>query len=95
MCTGRFRPRRIRRATSRKKRRGRKKDLEEEAVREGSNRTAHAAIINLVRITKNGSKMKTFVIARNVVGTLGLALIAYVIIRSVPDLGRYIKISRM
>ena len=39
--------------------------------------------------------MKTMVVARNVMGTLGLVLIAYVLIKSVPDLGRYIKISRM
>jgi hypothetical protein len=39
--------------------------------------------------------MKTLVIARNVVGTLGLVLIAYVLVTSVSDVGRYIKISRM
>ena len=36
--------------------------------------------------------MKTPVVARNVMGTLGLVLIAYVLIKSVPDLGRYVTV---
>ncbi len=39
--------------------------------------------------------MKALVVARNVVGTVGLALIAYLFVTSVSDVGRYIKISRM
>ena len=38
---------------------------------------------------------RTFVTARNIVGTAGLALMAYIVIKSVPDVGRYIRISRM
>jgi hypothetical protein len=38
---------------------------------------------------------KTFVAARNIIGVAGLLLAGYVIITSIPDLGRYIKISQM
>jgi hypothetical protein len=38
---------------------------------------------------------KTFAAARNVVGTAGLVLIACLFVKSVPDVGRYIRISRM
>jgi Family of unknown function (DUF6893) len=36
-----------------------------------------------------------FVAARNVVGTLALILVGYVLVKSIPDVGRYIKISTM
>ena len=39
--------------------------------------------------------MKSLVIARKVVGTVGVILIAYMFIKSVPDIRRYIRISRM
>ena len=38
---------------------------------------------------------KTFVVARNIVGVAGLILAGYVLVSSIPDLGRYIKISTM
>jgi hypothetical protein len=38
---------------------------------------------------------KAFVVARNVAGTAGLVLVAYLFVKSVPDVGRYIRISRM
>ena len=38
---------------------------------------------------------RTFVIARNIIGVAGLVLAGYVIITSIPDVGRYIKISSM
>jgi hypothetical protein len=34
---------------------------------------------------------KVFVTARNVVGTVGLVLAAYLFIKSVPDVGRYMQ----
>jgi hypothetical protein len=39
--------------------------------------------------------MKILVFARNVIGTVGLVLIGYVLVKSIPDVGRYIRISRM
>ncbi len=41
------------------------------------------------------SVKKTFVVARNIVGVAGLILAGYVLVSSIPDLGRYIKISTM
>jgi hypothetical protein len=41
------------------------------------------------------SVKKTFVNVRNLVGIAGLVLAAYVLIISAPDVGRYIRISRM
>jgi len=41
------------------------------------------------------SVKKTLLNVRNIVGVAGLILAAYVLIISVPDVGRYIKISRM
>jgi len=38
---------------------------------------------------------KTFVVTRNILGVAGLLLAGYVLVTSLPDLGRYIKISRM
>ena len=38
---------------------------------------------------------KTFVTARNVIGIAGLVLAGYVLLTSIPDLGRYLKISNM
>jgi len=38
---------------------------------------------------------KALVVTRNVVGIAGMVLAGYVFIISLPDLGRYIKISRM
>lgn len=38
---------------------------------------------------------KILVTLRNVVGTAGLVLIAYVFVRSIPDVRRYVKISMM
>ncbi|MGC2111113.1 MAG: hypothetical protein WA655_16475 [Candidatus Korobacteraceae bacterium] len=38
---------------------------------------------------------RTFVIARNIVGVAGLRLAGYVLVSSIPDMGRYIKISTM
>jgi hypothetical protein len=38
---------------------------------------------------------KTLVVTRNVLGIAGLLFAGYVIATSLPDLGRYIKISRM
>jgi hypothetical protein len=48
--------------------------------------------------SKNGSEdlvKKAFVVARNIVGVAGLILAGYVVLSSIPDLGRYIKISKM
>ena len=42
-----------------------------------------------------GSVKKTFVATRNIIGVAGLLLAGYVLVTSLPDLGRYIKISRM
>lgn len=42
-----------------------------------------------------GSVKKTLVVTRNIVGFAGLLLAGYVLVTSLPDLGRYIKISRM
>ena len=49
----------------------------------------------VARLNLETKLMKTLVAARNVIGTLGLVLVAYVLVTSVPDLRRYIKISRM
>jgi hypothetical protein len=38
---------------------------------------------------------KTFITARNVIGVAGLILAGYVLITSIPDLGRYVKMSTM
>jgi len=38
---------------------------------------------------------KTFITARNVIGIAGLILAGYVLITSIPDVGRYIKINTM
>jgi hypothetical protein len=38
---------------------------------------------------------KTFITARNIIGVAGLLLAGYVMIKSLPDVGRYIKISSM
>ncbi len=43
----------------------------------------------------DSSVKKTFVVARNIVGVAGLILAGYVLISSIPDMGRYIKISSM
>jgi hypothetical protein len=42
-----------------------------------------------------GILIRAFVTARNIVGIVSLVLAGYVLISSVPDVGRYIKISRM
>lgn len=42
-----------------------------------------------------GSVKKTFVVTRNILGVAGLLLAGYVLVTSLPDLGRYVKISRM
>jgi hypothetical protein len=39
--------------------------------------------------------IKALVTARNVIGVAGLILAGYVIISSIPDLGRYLKMSSM
>jgi hypothetical protein len=39
--------------------------------------------------------MKVFIAARNVIGVAGLVLAAYVLVTSIPDVGRYIKMSNM
>lgn len=39
--------------------------------------------------------MKTVTVLRNVVGSAGLVLMGYMILRSLPDLRRYIRISTM
>ena len=38
---------------------------------------------------------KTLITARNVMGIAGLLLAGYLILTSVPDLGRYIRMSKM
>ncbi len=38
---------------------------------------------------------KTFVMARNVIGVAGLLLAGYVLITSLPDFRRYVRISTM
>lgn len=48
-----------------------------------------------VVVQKEDFLKKTFVTARNIIGVAGLLLAGYVIISSIPDMGRYIKISRM
>ena len=42
-----------------------------------------------------GFVKRTFIVARNIVGVAGLLLAGYVIVSSIPDVGRYIKISTM
>jgi hypothetical protein len=44
---------------------------------------------------KGDDLKKTFITARNIIGVAGLILAGYVIISSIPDVGRYIKISQM
>ena len=39
--------------------------------------------------------MKTLVVARNILGTVGLLAAAYVFVKSMPGIVRYVKISRM
>ena len=39
--------------------------------------------------------LKTLIALRNIMGTAGLLLVGYVFFKSIPDLRRYIKISRM
>lgn len=39
--------------------------------------------------------MKTLVSIRNIVGTVGLVLGGYVLLKSIPDIQRYIRISKM
>lgn len=39
--------------------------------------------------------MKTVKVLRNVVGSVGLLLIGYVLLAALPDLRRYIRISTM
>jgi hypothetical protein len=38
---------------------------------------------------------KTFRMARNIMGVAGLLVAGYLILTSLPDMGRYIKISNM
>ncbi len=38
---------------------------------------------------------KTFINLRNIVGIAGLLVAGYLIVTSLPDMGRYIKISNM
>ncbi len=38
---------------------------------------------------------RTFIVARNIIGVAGLILAGYVLVSSLPDVGRYIKISKM
>lgn len=38
---------------------------------------------------------KTLIKARNIMGIAGLLVAGYLILTSVPDLGRYIRISKM
>ena len=38
---------------------------------------------------------KTFVMARNIFGVAGLIVAGYIFVTSLPDIGRYIKISSM
>ena len=39
--------------------------------------------------------MKPLLIIRNVLGTAALVFVGYLFVKAVPDLGRYIRISRM
>jgi hypothetical protein len=45
-------------------------------------------------MSKQCNWTRTFVAARNVVGTMGFVLIVYLFAKSVPDIGRYIKVGR-
>lgn len=47
------------------------------------------------RNTRGGTVKKAFVVTRNIVGVAGLLLAGYVLVTSIPDMGRYIKISTM
>jgi hypothetical protein len=38
---------------------------------------------------------KTFRVARNIMGVAGLLVVGYLVLTSLPDLGRYIKMSNM
>ena len=49
----------------------------------------------LIYVLRRNSVGKTLRIMRNVVGIAGLVLAGYVFISSIPDVGRYIKISSM
>ena len=52
--------------------------------------------LHLIALKQGGGPVKkTFVVTRNIVGVAGLLLAGYVLVTSLPDLGRYIKISRM
>jgi hypothetical protein len=42
-----------------------------------------------------GPVKKAFIVTRNIVGVAGLLLAGYVLVTSIPDVGRYIKISTM
>ena len=44
---------------------------------------------------EEGFVKKAFITTRNIIGVAGIILGAYVIISSIPDMGRYIKISNM
>jgi hypothetical protein len=44
---------------------------------------------------REDSVKKTFINARNIVGIAGLLLAGYLIVTSLPDMGRYIRISNM
>jgi Family of unknown function (DUF6893) len=48
-----------------------------------------------VRETKESDVKSTLVAVRNIVGTAGLVFAAYVIAGAMPDLRRYIRITRM
>lgn len=50
---------------------------------------------SLVRETKESNVKSTLVAVRNIVGTAGLVFAAYVIAGAMPDLRRYIRITRM
>jgi hypothetical protein len=49
----------------------------------------------VLRVEQEDSLKKTFIAARNIIGIAGLLLAGYVIVTSLPDMGRYIKISQM
>jgi len=50
---------------------------------------------SLVRAAKESNVKSTLVAVRNIVGTAGLVFAAYVIAGAMPDLRRYIRITRM
>ena len=49
----------------------------------------------MLRVEQEDSLKKTFIAARNIIGIAGLLLAGYVIVTSLPDMGRYIKMSQM